>query len=591
MKSKSSTFASTISFKLLLSITVTIILMSSVIGTLSYSLAKKELVNSGKLDLQHIAKGVIPTLDQLNKQVKNGQISLKQAQEMARTQILGPVSGQGNSRRYDFSQSPFLYKTQGYVFAYDQKGRIEMHPTIAVGVNKYDAQNDEGVYVIREILAASHKDSLEGHYFTYSWKNPGEAKEREKISYILYYKPWGWSIGIGAYTDEFYANLQYLKLLITLISIGIALISLISFYFVAKSKMKLLAQATKASLQIADGDLHLPNLSEGKDEIGQLGASFNEMSLKLREMMAKLQKTSSQLLSAATDLAAVSEETTATSEEIGVAMGEIATSAVAQSEDVDHVFKQMEQLTETIQKMNKKNHEILEITQTSKEATAHGRDIVTILKKANEDTETASNSISIGITNLYSKVKNISHITDTIQHITQQTNLLALNASIEAARAGEHGKGFAVVANEVRKLAEESNVATKKIQEMIDGIEKETETTVLHMGNTTNTAIELKEAVTKTEEDFVEIEKAVDLTFSTVENLNNEIMTVTAKNDIIMDTIQHISSFSQQTAAASEEITASVEEQVKAVLNISRAAEDLSQLSEELDGLIKKYRF
>lgn len=68
--------------------------------------------------------------------------------------------------------------------------------------------------------------------------------------------------------------------------------------------------------------------------------------------------------------------------------------------------------------------------------------------------------------------KEIGMITEEIASISESTNLLALNASIEAARAGEHGKGFSVVAQEVRKLSDQSETATKKILSIVREVER-----------------------------------------------------------------------------------------------------------------------
>ena len=77
------------------------------------------------------------------------------------------------------------------------------------------------------------------------------------------------------------------------------------------------------------------------------------------------------------------------------------------------------------------------------------------------DQKIASTNTTIGDLQLASQ--EINGIVGLIRSISTQTSLLSLNAAIEAARAGRAGKGFSIVADEVKKLAEQVNVASESI--------------------------------------------------------------------------------------------------------------------------------
>lgn len=375
--------------------------------------------------------------------------------------------------------------------------------------------------------------------------------------------------------------------LLILVSMGIG--SAIT-YWATRKKVALLSDISRSTLQIAAGDLTVKQLPESANEIGQIGISFNQMTTNLRALLIDVQKTSELLVTSASELSAVTEETSASSDEIGVAMIEITTGAVGQATNLEDTNKSLGLLMASVDKMNNQNQHIKEISAISEDATAKGRDIVSVLKKSNDESTLAADQISIGITNLYTKLKDISTITDAITNISSQTNLLALNASIEAARAGEHGKGFAVVAEEVRKLAEQSSGSTSQIQQMIIGIEKEVEDAVMAMMTTTAISAQLNTAVNDTEDEFNKIAASVQETSEAMEQLNVEIQQVTEQSTVIIDAIQNVSAIAEETAASAEEVTASVDEQSQAIGSVTTLAKGLTDLSERVKETIRKYR-
>lgn len=221
---------------------------------------------------------------------------------------------------------------------------------------------------------------------------------------------------------------------------------------------------------VAQGNLKV-NVSEEKTgEIGELFRGFNGVILEIRELMGNISLMMSEMTQSAT----------ATSSELERYNNQL----LIQAQQSENVSSTVAQMVSTIQETAKQAVIVSEEAGTMKNYAETGVEVIQGVTAGIRKVASRVEQATTMIQKLQASSDAIGEIAQVIEEIADQTNLLALNAAIEAARAGEQGRGFAVVADEVRKLAERTQKATKEIANTITNIQSQTSVAVkeMHMG-------------------------------------------------------------------------------------------------------------
>lgn len=345
-----------------------------------------------------------------------------------------------------------------------------------------------------------------------------------------------------------------------LISLAIVVIGLLGTYFVSNRITKPLKKLVSATEKMAQGDFRETVDFTSKDEVGKLAESFRSMSKQLQDMIGKVMTTSK----AVVDGSGYLNQSTATFKELtersGAATGEIEKGSYTIASAAAENARAMEEISQGVQHIATSSAEVTEkIGQASNEAMTGNELAQTAVSQMKLVEEAASKSRE-SIATLSDRSESISETVGAIMEITKQVNILSLNASIEAARAGEHGKGFAVVAEEIRKLAEQSRIATDQISENLLGIREEAMNSVQAMDLVGEEIQSGTERVTQASSAFEQLTELI--------------------NNINM-TIQSVSASTQEVSAGTEQVTASVEESANITGNSLKSIEEIAGYSEQ----------
>ncbi|MDC7813409.1 methyl-accepting chemotaxis protein [Pseudomonas sp. BLCC-B112] len=215
------------------------------------------------------------------------------------------------------------------------------------------------------------------------------------------------------------------------------------------------------------GDLSSRLNLDRKDEFGAVETGFNDMMTELTALVSQAQRSSVQVTTSVTEIAATSKqqqatatETAATTTEIGATSREIA----ATSRD----------LVRTMTEVSSAADQASVLAGSGQQGLARMEDTM-------HSVMGAADLVNAKLAILNEKAGNINQVVVTIVKVADQTNLLSLNAAIEAEKAGEYGRGFAVVATEVRRLADQTAVATYDIEQMVREIQSAVSAGVMGM--------------------------------------------------------------------------------------------------------------
>lgn len=353
-------------------------------------------------------------------------------------------------------------------------------------------------------------------------------------------------------------NMIYLALLLGLF------IAIVSYLLIKKQVVQPVQAVARQLIEISEGegDLTVMLDNQRNDELGELARGFNGFVAKTREAIIEVNKTVDRLNSAVIDLTNVTGETSA--------------NVAVQQDETNQAAAAVNQMSSTSQEMANQSKTALNLATEADSAASTGHSVVAetindIIDLANK-IDTTSNAIQ----ELGDESINIGTVLEVIRGIADQTNLLALNAAIEAARAGEQGRGFAVVADEVRKLASNTQSATKEIDEMISRLQNGAKQAVEYMRVSKN----------QTQESVVQAKEA-----------GEALQIITNAVSQIHDMNTYIANASNEQSTASEMVNRNVarinemsDHNTNSTHKISDAARELGVISSEMQSLVHQFR-
>ncbi|VTR97586.1 chemotaxis protein : Uncharacterized protein OS=Arenimonas composti TR7-09 = DSM 18010 GN=P873_14335 PE=4 SV=1: HAMP: MCPsignal [Gemmata massiliana] len=310
------------------------------------------------------------------------------------------------------------------------------------------------------------------------------------------------------------------------------------------------------------GDLTARLAVDGGDELGQLAEGINAVIGKIHGIVMKVRESSLQLLSIATQIAATARNQEQTVNNLSASTTEVAASVRQVSATSKDLAGTMDEVNQTA-------------THTS-ELARNGRDNATRMATEMKQLVESTASVSTKLGMIREKADSINAVITTISKVADQTNLLSINAAIEAEKAGEYGRGFLVVAREIRRLADQTAVATLDIETMVRQMQDAVSVGVMQMDKF---ADEVRSGVQQ-------VTKINQMTHEII----NEVQSLSGRFSLVNDGMRNQTTGAQQINEAMTQIADATHRSAQSIKEFERTAAHLRSSVEGLNEEIAQFK-
>lgn len=399
-----------------------------------------------------------------------------------------------------------------------------------------------------------------------------------------------WAL-IGVIPKEYlYVEANYIFRITIICAISAALLALVIGYLIVRNIGRPLVQIRDLMQTGAKGNLTVKSNHQSKDEIGQLGSSFNEMIHNITSLISDTSILSEKVLDTANAIVAGSEITSTSAKEIAIATESIASGASTLAEEAmrsnEITQNTHAQLLSVVESNSEMAVSASEVRHISEQGIHHMNNLMTDTYTAERTLRTMADKVG----HLKESTGSIEKIIEVMEQVNQKTNILSLNAAIEASRVGAAGKGFMVVAQEMRSLADQSRESIQVVAEIIRAIQEEITGTVSSFMDSQQIYSAQVNSVKEANAIFQSVHDAMEIVISKLGDSTTSIEHLRLSQIALGESIGNVSAVSQQASAISEEVASQSNEQLKISDDLVELSIQLKQLSAALKESLSKFQ-